>query len=284
MSHGKIAVIADAEKQKELAPLVRKGGEIFGSALFASYGKIRIETGRGIRVVCDGEELTEYDAVFPFPSSMGDAALPVIAALDSSLAYVPYGMDAYFSFQRKALGMKILSHSGFSCLDVHHALTEDALTDAIPTLPFPIRIRIGDKSSIIEDKKHLSALMKLRKSGQAISVEETVPDKLIGCFVANNEALASVDIINGKTRAANVGSVMQDMAVSAVRSLGSSYGFVTFADDKIVSFTLSPPIASIEAASGKDVCTPLLNVAKNARPARKLGILRAIMGAIGVRK
>lgn len=284
MSHGKIAIIADADRQKELAPLVAKGAEIFGSALFAPYGKIRIETGRGMRVVCGGEELTECDAVFPFPSSMGDAALPVIAALDSSMAYVPYGMDAYFSFQRKALGIKILSHGGFSCLDVHHALTEEALTDAIPALPFPVRIRIGDKSSVIEDRKHLSALMKLRESGQAISIEETVPNKLTGCFVAGNEALASVDIINGKMRATNVGSVTKETAVAAVHSLGSSYGFITFADDKIVSFTLSPAVASIEAATGKDICTPLLAAAKNARPARRPGILRSIMNVIGARK
>ncbi len=284
MVHGKMAVIADDEKQKELAPLVRKGEDIFGTALFVPYGKIRIETGRGIRVVYEGEELTQYDAVFPFPSSMGDVALPMIAAFDSSIAYIPYGMDAYLSFQRKALGMKILSHGGFSCIDVHHALTEEALTDAIPTMPFPVRVRIGDKSLVIDDRKHLSALMKLRESGQAILIEEATADKLTGCFVAGNEALASVDIINGKMRAANVGSVIKDIAVSAVRNLGSSYGFVTFAGDKIVSFSLSPLIASIEVASGKDICTPLLNTAKNARPARKLGILRAIMGAIGVRK
>ena len=282
----KIAIIG--ADPKEESQFVRKAEGIFDECVYVHADDLRIETGEGKTRLVFGEwDMDKFDAVLPFPSaSHSDLFLSIVTALEGSSTYVPYGLDGLLACQKKLVGSMKLRQAGFELPRTYYAISENAAEQILPELQFPIRVTIGERSSLIEDSRHMKSMIRLRKSGQAITIRKPVSDKIIGCFVVGNDIVSSVEIIKGKMRGTGIGTGIKEAAVHAAKSMGSAYGFVTFAGDAVASFSLSPPMATIERLSGKDVFTPLLEYAKaNARtPATPKGIFSRILDIFGAKR
>ncbi|MBS3054583.1 MAG: hypothetical protein J4431_03535 [Candidatus Aenigmarchaeota archaeon] len=273
---------------REESPFIRKAEGIFDECVYVPADEIRIESGEGrTRLVFGDHDIAKFEAVLPFPSARhSDLFLSIVTALEASSTYIPYGLDGLLAYQKKLVGAMKLRRAGFELPKTYYAISENAVEQILPELEFPIRVTIGERSSLIEDARHMKSMIRLRKSGQAITIRKPVSDKIIGCFVVGNDIVSSVEIINGKMRGTGVGTGIKEAAVRATKSMGSAYGFVTFAGDTVASFSLSPPFATIERLSGKDVFTPLLEHAKaNVKaPITPRGILSRILDLFGVKQ
>jgi hypothetical protein len=281
----KIAIIANEEKDVEL--LIKKASEMYENVLFAPVKEVRIENGKGRRILYKGTDISEMDVVFALPSrKYRDVFLAISVALEDSNASVPYDTNTLIAFEKKIIGMNILRKNNFSCLNIHHIIGENALRDILPEIEYPIKVRIGTKASLVEDEKQLKSMIKLRKTGQGISIEESLPSKRIGCLVVGDDIITAVEIINGKMRSTSIGEGTAKIAVSAAKSLGSSYAYLTISEDKILTFSLFPPLEKLQRVSGKDVSTVLLNILKekNETTPKKKGIIQNILKSVGVKK
>jgi hypothetical protein len=272
-----IGILADPSREKDLGYLVDKAAGIFDRAFFIPSAEVRIESS-GRKVFYEKMELSSLSCVLPVPSTPA-IFLPIIIALEENV-YVPYGPKTLLAFQRRTLGLSMLRNAGLSTPDLHYAITDRALKETMKSLSYPINVHVGQKSSLVEDEKHLASLLKLRKSGQAIIIEEPRPEKMTGCMVVDKELAAAVEVSGKKMKLINVGHEMKDLAVKVVETLGSPYGYVLLDGSKVISFSLSPPLAAIRNA-GKDVSGPLLRYLKiNVKPPQKKGFLENILDNI----
>jgi len=283
-----IAIVADSSKEKELSTLVKKAYEVFGEAVFIPIEDIIIHSGNGRKVTYEKNNLASFDCVLPYPSGNPTSILPLLTALEDSNVYVPFDIKTYMKFQRRIVGLSILKENAIPIPEIYHAISENALKEVTENLIFPISIKVGDRSSLVEDKKHVKSLLRLRKPGQAITIEEPRSKNVTGCWAVNNELIASVEITRGKKekmRFINVGDAEKELVFKTLKTLNAPYGYVILDREKIISFSLSPPLKIIEEETGKNVSEPLLQFLKsNIKPPQKKNFLESIIDAIRVKK
>ena len=149
---------------------------------------------------------------------------------------------------------------------------------------FPVDITIGNKSYVVEDKRHLIGMVRLRRPGQGIMIKEVLREPVIECMVVGDDVIATVEK-GKKLKSLKIGSTLQKIAVNAVKELKSDYGFVSLSGDKIVSLSLSSDFNAIERATAKGVSTSLLRfIQQNIKVVEKKTIWDRIVETLKVGK
>ena len=280
-----IAIIADPKQKNQIMPLVNKAEEIFDKSVYAPVNEIRIKTGGESKILHKSIDLLSFGCILPIPSPENiDIFLSIASILEDDEVYMPYSLEGLLLFQRKALGISKLRENGFSVPNMHYLLSDKTVEGILNQIEFPVLLSVGHKSYKVDDKRHLIGMVRLRRPGQGIMISEVLEDPVIECLVVGNEVIASVERTR-KLRSIKVGSSLQQTAVSAVHTLKSDYGIISFSGDKIVSFSLSPDFNVLEKVTVKSVSSSLLHhMEQNAKLEEEKTVWKTIMDALKVNK
>jgi hypothetical protein len=277
-----IAIIGNPNRRIQDEPLIKKSQELFSKSLYIPITELRIKSNG--RMYHNKIDISGFH-VLPIPTSQYSDVFLSVAS--STAAYIPYTREGLMMFQRKVLGLPKLRKAGFSTIDIYNIISDVPLDNITSKIRFPAEVTIGEISTKVEDERHIRDMIKLRRPGQGILIKEFVDYPLVGCFVVGKDVIA-VGIEKSekeKLKGISIGSRLRDLAISAVSTLGSDYGFICLSGEKIVSMTLSPNFAAIEKAANKDIATRLLLHMKEKIPAPKeKTVLGKIAGVLRVRK
>lgn len=265
----RIAIIGDPSRREKDAPIIESANKIFDEELYVPITGVRIETGdENSKVVYNKKDLSSFDCILPIPSSKYlDMFLSIIKIL-SPCAYLPYGVKSLLLFSKNMLALSKLEEKGFAVLKMYYSISDKGIEASIPKISFPTEITIGTRSSVVDDEKHLRGMIKLRRPGQGILIQEPVVYPITSCLVLKKDVVASVMIENGrsgrkekkKMSSINIGSELKEIAINAIATLDSDYGLVSFTNkNKIINLSLSPDFSAIEKATAKGVASLLLN-------------------------
>jgi len=276
----KIGIIGNPNRRNQDEPIIKKSEELFSTSRYIPVTELRIKSNG--RIYHNKIDVSGFQ-ILPIPTSQYNDIFLSIAS--SVSGYIPYTIEGLLLFQKKVLGLSKLRKAGFSTLETYSIISDVPLDNMITKMTFPVDITIGEVSAEVGDGRHLRDMIKMRRPGQGIIIKEPIEYPLTGCFVVGKDVIA-VDIEKKeKLRGISIGSRLRDLAISAVSTLGSNYGFICLKGEKIVSMTLAPNFAAIERAANKDVATLLILHMKEKIPtAKERTILDKIVDVFRVRR
>lgn len=277
----RIAIIGDPARKNQDMPLIEKASQVFDEVVYAPITEIRIKTGGGNKIIYGKWVLSSFDCVLPIPSENLDIFTAILYALEGSQTYVPYTMKSLLLFQRKVIGLAKLREAGFPTQDFDYFLSDSAVESIIEKIIFPVEVLIGDRSAVTEDERHLRGMIRLRNEGETILLKEPLKGPVIECIVVGSEVVASVENVHGRrTRSVKMGSSLKELAVNAVKELGSDYGFISLSENKIVSISLSSSFSAVEKVTNKNVSKDMLIHMRNSVKVRERNILAGIIDVL----
>jgi hypothetical protein len=253
----RIAIVGDPERKKTDAPLIERAHTVFEKALYVPINSIRFLAGKDFEAVYEREKLSTYDCVIPIPTKRYfDLFITLVYGLERK-TFLPYNTNSLLAFEKGITPIGKLADLGF--LTAHTFYTISNKTIQYCSINFPTTVSIGGKSMLVENKRSLKTISKLRKAGQAILVKEKIEEPEIQCLVMGNEVVACMERNGKKYKSTNVGSIIQEKILNVIKFMGSEYGSVSMKDNKITSISLSPDFQRFRKVTNKDITTPLLS-------------------------
>ena len=258
-----VGILAERAMEKNLEDLKNRAKDEFGNTIFIPIEDLIIKNDKKIKFYKKNEEIKNLDILIPYPGKETKKFITALLAFESSDVYLPFGLRTFMNFERNSIGIGLLKNAEIETIECQNAISEKAIRPVLKVLDYPKRIRIGNNELVAKDKENAEEIITTRNPGNSIMIQDMKGEKLTGCWMVGDEMIASIEIVNNKPKITNTGTTINNIVSNALKALDSPYGYFVLDDEKIISFSLAPPLKTLENVTGKNTSAYMIKYLSN---------------------